>query len=179
MTTEETQGAAQTADRPTTTPTGMPIRYIASDGCVVHIDRVIEDGEIRDAGVEFYPHRGQAIGIVPVTSMREYIAISKVAGRTQAQGPVTAESMDRMGEAFATICEEIAGRVVWWDWTDSRDGTPLPQPFKRPAVIERLLDDEVVWLLTASKGESQEARGNGSTASPDGSLPRVMPNPSP
>ena len=165
MTTEETTGAAQTA-----AGSRLPTIRVPADGCAVHIGRVIREGAILDPGQDFYPHTGEWVELVPVNSIREFIAMGDVSGGSSVKA---GDEVRAMGEAFTRLCQEIARRVVRWNWTDPHDGTPLPQPYKRPDVIESLLDDEVIWLLSVTKGETQEARGNGSTPSLAGTSPRT------
>ncbi len=52
---------------------------------------------------------------------------------------------------FALGTELIRGRVQEWDWVDF-DGTPLPQPKDDPSAIDKLLINELKFLVEALTG---------------------------
>ena len=127
----------------------IPPSRIPSDDCVVHIDRVVEDGEIIDEGIAYHVHKGEWVELMPARTLAEVMALSDIAASASA------------GASLRTLCAELSKRVVAWDWT-GMDSEPLPQPYHSPDVLEQLTDDEVMWLLGAVKGkETVEVRKNG------------------
>lgn len=49
----------------------------------------------------------------------------------------------------------LINAIVEWDWVDEEDN-PLPRPKDEPAVIERLLSNEIEFLAVKLKGEEEK-----------------------
>lgn len=140
----------------------VPLLRVPADDCTLMVGREIEDGKVTIPGTPYYIHKGEWVDVLPVRSMGEFVALTRAARGLDGGTP---ESMQRLGEAFSSLCEELSRRIVRWNWTDLM-GEALPQPYKRPAVIAALSDDEVIWLISAARGEPVEMREKGSTPSP-------------
>ena len=124
----------------------IPPRKIKSDDCAINVGQGIEDGEIVDSGVPYYIHQGEWIEILPVITVAEVMNISRL---QNAAGDVSG-----LDENLSLLCEELARRLVAWNWTGLM-GEPLDPPNNRPDVLMKLSSDELMWLMTASS--SQEA----------------------
>lgn len=136
----------------------VPVIRVPSDDCMVNVGRVVEDGTIKEEGAGYAVHKGEYVEVMPVMSMRESLVLARLS-RTVVDGELDADMLDA---ALTALCVELARRVRAWDWTDN-DGVALTQPHNDPDVIEALSTDEVLWLVTAAQGETQEARKNGSS----------------
>ena len=133
----------------------IPPDRIKSDDCTVKIGRVIVDGEITEAGTEWPVHTGEWVEVLPTRSLAEVMALDTMA-RMAGTEVDTAEASNTM----KALCLELSERVVAWNWT-GMDGVALPQPYRAPEVLEHLTDDEVIWLLSAVRGnETSAARKN-------------------
>ena len=128
----------------------IPPTRVKSDDCAIYVGRVIEDGEITEEGTAYYVHEGEWVEIFLTQSLAEIMAL------------VDMRNMVEEGAgAMRTFCHELANRIVEWNWTDN-GGDPLPQPHNAPEVVERLTNDELMWLMTAIQGkETTENRKNG------------------
>tara|TARA_Y100000310_G_scaffold284469_1_gene307247 strand:+ start:141 stop:617 length:477 start_codon:yes stop_codon:yes gene_type:complete len=146
---EDMMPKATTATKETGTQWKIPPDRIASDDCAVHVGRVIEDGEIKESGIAYHVHKGEWVDMLPCRSLTEIITLTDISTAVQ-EG----------GESLRILCQELAQRIISWNWT-GMDGVALPQPYNAPAVLERLTDDEVAWLLAAAKGaETSDGRKN-------------------
>ena len=114
----------------------IPPVKVLSDDCTVYIGRVIEDGKIKEPGTGYKVHEGEWVELFPAMSLAEIKAITDIAA---------AGALDK-------LCDELSKRIVSWNWTDNF-GVALAQPHKNPDVIFSVTDDELMWLLSASKGE--------------------------
>lgn len=123
-----------------------PIKIDSSD-CVVHIGQRIADGKIVELGKPHRFHEGEWVKIIPTITMKESLAITQVTSMADKQE-------GEMLKTFEKICESLANRVVDWDWTGI-DGEDLPKPYKNPVAFHELTNEELIWLITASLGESQ------------------------
>ena len=127
----------------------IPPDRVKSDDCAVYIGRVVNDGEITEAGTPYHVHKGEWVDVLPCRSLAEMMAVSAIA----------ADALSGVA-SLRQICTELSKRVVGWNWT-GMDSQPLAQPFGNPELLETLTDDEVLWLLGAAKGdETQEERKN-------------------
>lgn len=132
-------------------------RQVSSDDCVVTVN-----------GEPCTPHEGEFVWLFQGQSMSELRGLSKLMGLQTAmdvaKGDTDAgtvqELLEGINAAFDDICKMLAPRVVRWDWTDLR-GDPLPQPDGTPGPLARLDTQELMWLLTAAKGETPQGRGEG------------------
>ena len=123
-----------------------PIKIDSSD-CVVHVGQRIADGKIVELGKPHRFHEGEWVKIIPTITMKESLAITQVTSMADKQE-------GDMLKTFEQICESLANRVVDWDWTGI-DGEDLPKPYKNPVAFHELTNEELIWLITASLGESQ------------------------
>ena len=123
-----------------------PIKIDSSD-CVVHIGQRIADGKIVELGKPHRFHEGEWVKIIPTITMKESLAITEVTSMADKQE-------GEMLKTFEQICKSLANRVVDWNWTGI-DGEDLPKPYKNPVAFHELTNEELIWLITASLGESQ------------------------
>lgn len=130
----------------------IPPKRISSDDCVVYVGRKIEGDKIVCQGVPYKVHEGEWVEVIPVTSIGEAIAISRMMGADLKQTSKIAEGLNQ-------ICEGLAKRITDWDWTDM-EGKPLPNPHDDPDVIKLLTEDEIIWLALAAQIESPGERKN-------------------
>jgi len=136
----------------------IPTRKVKSDDCVIHIGREVDvkTQEITSEGEAYYVHKGEWVEIIPLFSVRQYIAWNKL--RNSLTG-----NEDAMERALDSLCKELSNKVVKWNWTDN-EGNKLPQPYKKPEIIMDLNEEELIWLSTALV-ETQGQRKNASTPS--------------
>jgi len=147
----------------------IPAVRVASDDCPIYIGRTLDDdGKIDKEGTPYYIHEREWIEVIPVQSVDASLALAALIAGDETNG--TRESNRAaaviMGESLTTLCEEIAGRIVKWNWTDL-EGEALPDPHNEPDVIRALSNDELLYLVGAIRGETPTQRGNESTLSPD------------
>ena len=130
----------------------IPPRRIPSDDCVIRVGRKISGGKIVEPGTEYRVHEGEWVDVLPVTSVRQHLALSGLQRATAAG--VDADTTEK---AMNDFCAVVASKVLAWNWTDL-DGKPLPCPFNSVETIQGLSDDEVIWLFRAIRGELPEER---------------------
>lgn len=133
-------------DPETTSKWKIPPTRVASDDCVVYVGRVIEDGEIKDAGTAYHVHEGEWVELLPCRSLAEIMALSDIA-----------MSALNGTESLRTLCQTLSQRIVSWNWTGMEKGVALPQPHDDAGVLEQLTDDELMWLMAAAQGKETEA----------------------
>jgi len=128
----------------------IPPTQVASDDCAIYVGRVIEDGEITEDGTPYYVHEGEWIEIFSTQNLSETMAL------------IDMKNMVAEGSgALRKLCHELSQRIVAWNWTDN-GGEPLPQPHNDPEALERLTNDELMWLMGAVDGkETSVDRKNG------------------
>ena len=135
----------------------VPPRRVKSDDCLLYLNRVIsEDGKKVTNGEGIAIHAGEWVDVVPVQSMRELISMGRIASQVSSE----TEDVDRVsksGEALHALCAALAARITAWNWTDN-SGAPLPQPYKQADVLADLSNDELMYLVQASRGETPEER---------------------
>ena len=124
----------------------IPPRKIDSSDCVVHVGQKIEDGKIVDEGDAFHIHEGEWVKIVPYVSMKESMALVNIANLSTDSGTDSLKSLQDMCSAFSE-------RVFDWNWTDNI-GQPMPKPYKNPEVLMNLQNEELIWLVSVSMGET-------------------------
>ncbi len=139
----------------------IPAVRVESDGCAIMQGRVIQDGVVTHPGTPIYVHKGEWVEIVPVQSMREFLALSSLVGATR-EGQSQGERLAGFSVPLADLCDVLSKRVLEWNWTDLV-GDSMPQPYKNSQAIQMLSNDELLWLITAAQGETGEQRKNGST----------------
>lgn len=128
-------------DKKDTTVWKIPPKRIPSDDCVITVD-----------GEEFHVHEGEWVEIIRIETFRQLIALVDI--RMLVHSVVG-------GDALANLCDEIAQRLVAWNWTGN-DGKPLPQPCQNRKLIQSLSSEEVLWLSSAIQGETKAERKNAS-----------------
>lgn len=121
----------------------IPPRKVSSDDCVIYVGRVIdaERETITEEGTPYYIHKGEWVKIIPLLSVRDYLAWNKLRG-------AFAGDEDRMEAALDELCRGLSNKITEWNWTDMA-GEQLPQPYKNPDVIKELNEMELIWLSTA------------------------------
>jgi len=130
----------------------IPPKRVPSDDCAIYVGRKIEGDKIVAQGEPYYVHKGEWVEILPITSVGEAIAISRMLG-------LNIKQADKIAEGLNQLCEGLAKRVINWNWT-GMDSKPLPKPYNKPEVIKSLTEDELVWLAITSQGESPGERKN-------------------
>jgi len=140
----------------------IPAVRIDSDDCFISVGQVIEDGEIVEAGTPYYIHQDEWVEVLPIMTVREVMQISRLQN--------VANDSTNLGEGLTGLCQELARRVIVWNWTDLM-GEPMEQPHNRPDVLEALSSEELLWLMSATGGgESADERKKDSAKSDDISL---------
>ena len=124
----------------------IPPRKIDSSDCVVHVGQKIEDGKIVDEGDAFHIHEGEWVKIVPYVSMKESMALVNIANLSTDSGTDSLKSLQDM-------CSALSERVFDWSWTDNI-GQPMPKPYKNPEILMNLQNEELIWLVSVSMGET-------------------------
>lgn len=135
----------------------VPTRRAASDDCLVYVDKKrIEhpDGTVEIVNGEGTPfHVDEWVEFIPMLSMLQYLELGKIADEDT---DVTAKD-----KGLDAICENLAKKLVDWNWTDVW-GDSYPKPFRNPAAIRALEDDELMYLIALLQGgETETARKNG------------------
>ena len=118
----------------------IPLRKIPTDDCPVHVGRIVVDGKITDDGEAYYPHTKEWVKVIPISSVRQFIAWDKL--RTALSG-----DMERMEQGLDMMCQSLSTKIVEWNWTDNQ-GKLLPQP-NDPQVLANLTEDELLYLFGA------------------------------
>lgn len=134
-----------------------PVR-VAADDCVVHLGRKWnDDWSMKNEGEEKYPHVGEWVEVLRVSSMTNFISIGDLMRQAESGKMSDISTISHLTPAFQQLCEQLSRRVTSWNLTDW-DGEPLEQPFRRPEVIAGLTEDELLWLLAAVQGETPDIR---------------------
>tara|TARA_R110000824_G_scaffold126285_5_gene285818 strand:+ start:2731 stop:3174 length:444 start_codon:yes stop_codon:yes gene_type:complete len=120
-------------------------KEIDSSTCVIHIGQKIEDGKIVETGEPINLHENEWVKIFPIITIKESLALGTFRNSVE-EGELSV--------AMDSICESLAKRVVDWNWTGI-DGEPLAKPYKNPEVFKDLYNEEVLWLITATSGETK------------------------
>lgn len=144
----------------------IPPQWIASDDCVVHVGRRIERGEIVDEGTPYNIHTGEGIKVVPVSSIRAMFGLDFGDAGDELKGEALTKRLRAITASFEAICETLAKRVTWWDWTDLT-GEPYSQPYGCPEVLKDLHVDEIMYLVGALAREGTAEKKDGGSPSPD------------
>ena len=129
----------------------IPTSKIDSSDCVVHTGQHIADGEIKDMGTPHKIHVGEWIKVIPIMTMKESIAMM---GITQ-----MGEDFAKAEKSLNQLCDALAKRIIDWNWTGF-DNEPLPKPYKNSEVFKELHNEELVWLVSASLGETLSEQKN-------------------
>ena len=136
----------------------IPTRLVKSDDCVIYVGREVDvdSGKITNEGTPYHIHKGEWVKVIPLFSVRQYIAWNKL--RNALTGDV-----QTMEAGLDALCRELATKIVDWNWTDN-DGKKLPQPYKKPEVLMDLSEAELIWVGTALV-ETPQQRKNASVPS--------------
>jgi|TARA_Y100000310_G_scaffold2728_1_gene3539 hypothetical protein len=118
----------------------VPSKRVPSDDCTVTVN-----------GETIKIHEGEWVDVLQVGTLRQYTALLRL------QNLVVDETDTQV---LSDLCEEVAGRVVDWNWT-GLDGKKLSDPYKNTRVIEELSSEEVAWLIKSVQGETLSERKNG------------------
>jgi len=138
----------------------IPLKKIDSSDCVIHVNQKIQDGKITEIGEPVKIHENEWIQVLPILSIKESLALGLFKQSTD-EIELT-QAMDRM-------CDSLSKRIVNWNWTDM-DSSPLPKPHKNPDVFKELTNEELIYLLTATLGETPGEQKNELSPSQDISL---------
>ncbi len=146
----------------------LPTVRVPSDDCTISVGQVIRDGVVVEPGTEYRVHEGEWIEVLPIRTTAEWVAIAKItSGRAPVEGvsdeaaeEAAKEVLQSLGQTFDTLCLELSRRVVAWNWTGLMH-EELEQPYNRPDVIAGLTNEEVMWLIGAAQGDTQDQRKNG------------------
>ena len=132
--------------RPPELKAGMPIKRVPSDDCLLYPNKTYTAGEnggprtLEGRGEGVVVHEGEWIEIVPMAQMLQYLGL---------------EQEDN--ESFLLVCEGMSKRLVRWKWTDMV-GEPYPQPFRNPAALRALEDDELTYLIGLFRSGEAESQ---------------------
>ena len=130
----------------------IPPKKIDSSDCVVHFGQHIQDGKVVDKGEPFAIHENEWVKIIPVTTMGESLALMNITA-------IDTETGANAQESFGVLCDSLSKRVVDWNWTGI-DGELMPKPYKNPKVFKDLQNEELIWLVSATVGETPSEQKN-------------------
>ena len=136
----------------------IPTKKIDSSDCIVHVGQDIQDGNIVDQGEPYSIHKDEWVELLPLITMKESFALMKIANMN--------DTTSNADESLNEVCEALAKRIVDWNWTGI-DGKNLPKPYQNKEVFKDLLNEELVWLITATTGESKSERKKDLSLSPN------------
>ena len=137
----------------------IPTTKVNSDECFISVGQVVEDGEIKDAGVAHFVHKGEWVEVLPVMTVKEVMQLSRLQGG--------AGNTSNLGDNLTQLCQELSRRLISWNWTDLL-GEEMEQPYNRPDILEALTSDELMWLVSATGGgETADERKKDSVKSDD------------
>lgn len=134
----------------------IPVRRVPSDDC-----------ELTVGGVDYYPHQGEWIEVVPrmtVGEIRLFRSLNALKPKLEAlEGDEGADEAQiaLMDDSFTEVLDVLRSRVLAWNWTDDA-GDPYPQPREDPDVFERLSIQEMYYLTAAMQGGEPDSK-NGAT----------------
>ncbi len=154
VTSERVEEPADT-DRPPELKKGIPIIRAPSDDCLLYPNKRFELDEngvptgLQDRGEGIAVHEGEWVEFVPMASMLQYLGLGTVVGNKK--------EMDERDASFDVVCEGLSKKIIRWNWTDIV-GEPYPQPFKNPAVLRSLEDDELVHLIQLLQSDETEGQ---------------------
>jgi len=135
-------------------------KEVDSSDCIIHIGQKIEEGKIVEMGEPVKLHENEWVKVLPVITIKESLALGTF--RNSAEENELSVAMD-------SICKSLARRVVDWNWTGV-DGELLAKPYKNPEVFKELYNEEILWLITTTSGETKGEEKNESSPLQDTSL---------
>lgn len=111
-------------------------------------------------------HEGETVTLIPglsvaaINAVNALLSISADLDAADGEPDQTQRQTALADGALQKLCTALAPRIVRWTWTDMA-GRPLPQPDGKPDGLMVLESIELMWLLTAVKGETPARRGEG------------------
>ena len=120
-------------------------KKVDSSDCIIHIGQVIEGEEIVEQGEPVKLHENEWVRVLPVITIKEALALGTFRNSVE-EG--------QLSVAMDSICESLAKRIVDWNWTGI-DNEPLAKPYGNPEVFKDLYNEEILWLITATSGETK------------------------
>jgi len=140
-----------------------------------------------------FPHEGEWADILPgvrigeMHKLRLIQELGPAMAAAEGEADEMAQTVQLSDDAMQQMVGLLSKRVVAWNITDDL-GEPLPQPHKNPAAFDDLRAEELMFLMTAVKGETaveKKAAMNGSLTTfsatpppPSPTLPDTAPSPS-
>ena len=124
--------------------------------------------EIEKDGVVYHPHMGETVtlyrgmGVGEVNAFQAVFNAAEVIKQSKGDEDAFEQSVAALHDSASAQIKSLAKRVTAWTWTDYT-GEPLPEPHNNPDAFSSLLYDELVWLVAASQGETDDERKNGSS----------------
>lgn len=103
-----------------------------------------DDFKVEVDGEEYFPHLDEWVDIIPIRQLSDLKNLMLLA---QTQVIENAGLDDpRVMTQYDQVCVYLSDSIFKWNWTDST-GEELPQPYKKPKVIEMLGIDEIGYLI--------------------------------
>lgn len=131
----------------------IPAKKVASDDCVVYVGREISEGAVVNPGEPYRVHEGEWVEIIPIGTVKQTLDLLKMTAAVRTEKP------EELEEPLEELCSELATRIIDWNWTDMV-GKRLPKPHNNPDAIKAVSEDELLWLITAVRGETAGERKN-------------------
>lgn len=134
----------------------IPLRRVPADDMPLTIGGLTDPETGEEVGeATYYLQKGRSVWFLPITS---FATMFSTAGLLMSS---KRENAAAMVKSMGDLCARLSEVVARWDLVGP-DGTPLPQPYKRPEVIMGLTEDQLGWVIEhATARESKEKRGNG------------------
>ena len=138
----------------------IPLRKINTSDCVIHVGQKIRDGKIVEIGEPVKIHENEWVQVLPILSIKESMALG-----------LFKQSTDEieLANAMNSMCESLSQRIVDWNWTDM-EGELLEKPHKNSNVFKELTNEELIYLLSATLGETPGEQKNELSLAQDTSL---------
>ena len=142
-----------------------------------------DDCETTVAGVDYYPHAGEWIEIIPRLSVgeirlfRSLNALKPKLDAIEGDDGADADGIALMDDSFQEVLAVLRHRVLAWNWTDDA-GDPYPQPRDEPGVFEQLSIQEMYYLTAAMQGggpDQKNGTGKNSRTTSSASAPPRTP----
>lgn len=124
--------------------------------------------EIERDGVVYHPHRGETVtlyrgmGVGEVNAFQAIFNVADVVEQVKGDDDAFEKTVGALYGSASTQITSLAKRITGWTWTDFT-GELLPEPHNNPEAFASLQFDELVWLVAASQGETDDERKNDSS----------------
>ncbi len=121
--------------------------------------------EIERDGVVYHPHKGETVtlyrgmGVGEVNAFQAIFNVADVVEQVKGDDDAFEQTVGALYGSASTQIASLSKRITAWTWTDYT-GDPLPEPHNNPEAFGSLLFDELVWLVAASQGETDDDRKN-------------------